>query len=91
MAMCGHQELCYNSVNGDGRRVFSIRLWGEKTFPCTEPIIEEVLQRVIWHKKKVLLSVIPNPNLIGIREAGRQTQISRKREKKGGSVRGQVL
>lgn len=49
--------------------------WGEKTFPCTEPIIEEALQRVIWHKKKVLLSFIPNPNLIGIREVRRQTQI----------------
>lgn len=58
-----------------GGGFFSIRLWGEKTFPCTEPIIEEALQRVIWHKKKVLLSFIPNPNLIGIREVGRQTQI----------------
>lgn len=78
-------------MNGGGRRVFSIRLWGERTFPSTEPIVEEALRSVIWHKKKYCFLLF-RPKL-DRHKGDRKVDTNKvgKGRKEGGTIKGQVL
>lgn len=68
-----------------------MRLWWERTFPSTEPIVEEALQSVIWHKKKYCFLLL-KPKL-DRHKGGRKVDTNKvgKGGKEGGTVKGQVL
>lgn len=79
-------------MNGGGRRVFFYKaLGGKRTFPSTEPIVEEASRSVIWHKKKYCFLLF-RPKL-DRRKGGRKVDTNKvgKGRKEGGTIKGQVL